>query len=48
MAEVLGAVGAAASFVQLIDVSVRTCLNLHSFFSSLDKAGNEFERHIAG
>lgn len=48
MAEALGAVGAAASFVQLTDVSIRTCLYLYSFFSSLHKAQNEFQRHVIG
>lgn len=48
MAEAMGAVGAAASFVQLTNVSIRICLYLYSFFSSLHKAQNEFQRHIIG
>ncbi|CAG7557841.1 unnamed protein product [Fusarium equiseti] len=46
MAEAVGAVGAAASFVQLTDVSIRTSLYLYSFFSSLHKAKYEFQRHV--
>lgn len=48
MAEALGAVGAAASFVQLTDVSIRTCLYLYTFLSSVNKAQNEFQRHMIG
>ncbi|KAH7191787.1 uncharacterized protein B0J16DRAFT_331768 [Fusarium flagelliforme] len=46
MAEALGAVGVAASFIQLTDVSIRTCLYLYTFFSSLHNAQQEFEGHV--
>jgi len=48
MAEAMGAVGAAASLVQLTDVSIRTYLYLYSFFLSLHNVQNEFQRHIIG
>ncbi|KAM0425170.1 hypothetical protein ACHAPT_009487 [Fusarium lateritium] len=46
MAEALAAVGVAASLVQLTDVSIRTCLCLYAFFSTLHNSQPEFHRHI--
>ncbi|KAF4446295.1 ankyrin repeat protein [Fusarium austroafricanum] len=46
MAEALGIVGAAASFIQLIDASLRTSLSLYAFFSALNNALPELQRHI--
>lgn len=48
MAEALGAVGVAASLVQLADASISTCLRLYAFFSALYNAESEFRRHIIG
>lgn len=42
------ALGAAASLVQLADVTIRTSLGLYTFFSALYKAEPEFHRHIIG
>ncbi|KAJ4024642.1 hypothetical protein NW766_000882 [Fusarium irregulare] len=47
MAVALEAVGVAASFVQLADVSIRTSLYLYSFFSSIHQAKDEFQRHVS-
>ncbi|RSM03508.1 hypothetical protein CDV31_010439 [Fusarium ambrosium] len=46
MAEALAAVGVAASLVQLTDVSIRTCLYLYAFFSSLHNSQPDLHRHI--
>ncbi|RSL46677.1 hypothetical protein CEP54_013740 [Fusarium duplospermum] len=46
MAEALAAVGVVASLVQLTDASIRTCLCLYTFFSSMHNSQPDLHRHI--
>ncbi|KAF4948977.1 hypothetical protein FGADI_9262 [Fusarium gaditjirri] len=46
MAEALSAVGAVASFIQVVDATLRTSLYLYNFFSSLNNADSERRRHV--